>query len=102
MVRLRILNKYQWNNDQIIDQNQITGIVTYKGHVVQDPNQKVAIKEFSKEELGETRPAALIYVFTDLCNSRVSNGFRRKPDLVFHFMFITNFYETKVPLYRPF
>ena len=53
MVRLRILNKYQWNNDQIIDQNQITGIVTYKGHVVQDPNQKVAIKEFSKEELGE-------------------------------------------------
>ena len=54
MVRLRILNKYQWNNDQIIDQNQITGIVTYKGHVVQDPNQKVAIKEFSKEELGET------------------------------------------------
>ena len=54
MVRLRILNRYQWNNDQIIDQNQITGIVTYKGHVVQDPNQKVAIKEFSKEELGET------------------------------------------------
>ena len=54
MVRLRILNRYQWNNDQIIDQNQTTGIVTYKGHVVQDPNQKVAIKEFSKEELGET------------------------------------------------
>ena len=54
MVRLRILNKYQWNNDQIMDQDQITGIVTYKGHVVQDPNQKVAIKEFSQEELGET------------------------------------------------
>ena len=33
-----------------------------------------------------------------LCNSRVSNGFRRKPDLVFRFMFITDFYETKVPL----
>ena len=54
MVRLRILNRYQWNNDQILDQNQTTGIVTYKGHVVQNPNQKVAIKEFSKEELGET------------------------------------------------
>ena len=33
-----------------------------------------------------------------LCNSRVSNGFRRKPNLVFCFMFITDFYETKVPL----
>ena len=54
MVRLRILNRYQWNNDQILDQNQITGIATYEGHVVQNPNQKVAIKEFSKEELGET------------------------------------------------
>ena len=55
MVRLRILNRYQYNNnDQILDQNQTTGIITYEGHVVQDPNQKVAIKEFSKEELGET------------------------------------------------
>ena len=33
-----------------------------------------------------------------MCNSSVKKGFRQKPVLVYSFMFIINFYKTKVPL----
>ena len=62
MVRLRV-HGYEWNNShQPISQSN--GVTIYPGHVVLNPDQKVAIKELLKEDLGEKS-------FEDIYNNEV-------------------------------